>query len=112
VLNPDPQAINYRNSSSTLIKFFGGKVKDLEALLIDERLLDGWEPEVRDRMGITILAFNRTVFAVEKGIPTDPEVLSELVKEAEAAQGQGGSQAETAVPKTADAENLPVESSS
>jgi hypothetical protein len=95
VSNPTNKPLSH--SSSTLIKFFGGKVKFLEALLIDERLLDGWEPEVRDRMGITIIAFNRTVFAVEGGIPTDPEVLSELVKEAEAAQGHGGSQAETAV---------------
>ena len=96
------------HSSSTLIKFFGGKLKYLEPLLIEERLVDGWEPEVRDRMGITIIAFNRTVFAVERGIPTDPEELRKLVKQAEVAQGRESEESEE---MAAESLNLPVEAS-
>jgi len=76
-------------SSSTLLKLFGGKIRNLEALLVEERLLDGWEPAVRSRMGLTMAAFNGTVLAVEMGIPSDPVKLSKLVSEAEAAQTAG-----------------------
>jgi hypothetical protein len=69
-----------------LLTLFGGRVSDLEALLIDERLLEGWEPKVRSRMGLTVGAFNATVFNVEWGIPKDPETLAKLSSDAEAAQ--------------------------
>ena len=86
-------------------------MKYLEPLLIEERLVDGWEPEVRDRMGITIISFNRTVFAVERGIPTDPEELSKLVKEAEAAQGHESEETAAASLPTEASASLPVEAS-
>jgi hypothetical protein len=76
----------FHYSSSTLLKFFGGKVHELEALLVEERLLDGWEPTERARVGLTMAAFNGTVFAVAMGVPSDPVVLEKLVKDAEAAQ--------------------------
>jgi hypothetical protein len=72
-----------------MLTLFGGKVHDLEALLIEERLLDGWEPKVRSRMGLTIGAFNTTVFKVEFGIPKDPVVLAKLTSDAEVAQQAG-----------------------
>jgi len=55
-------------NSSTLLKMWGGQVKDLEPLLREERLLEGWETKVRSRMGLTMGAFNRTVLQVELGI--------------------------------------------
>jgi len=56
------------SNSSTLLKFWGGQIKDIEPLLIEERIPDGWEPKVRSRMGLTIGGFNTTVLQVELGI--------------------------------------------
>ncbi|KAJ7358462.1 Chloroperoxidase [Mycena albidolilacea] len=56
------------SNSSTLLTIFGGKVADLEPFLTEERIPEQWEPRVRSRMGLTFLAFNRTVLMVEKGI--------------------------------------------
>jgi hypothetical protein len=57
-------------NSSTLLKMWGGQIKDLEPLLIEERLPCGWETKVRSRMGLTMGAFNKTVIQVEYGIST------------------------------------------
>ncbi|KAH9037421.1 Cloroperoxidase [Lactarius deliciosus] len=59
-------------SGSTLLTVFGGRFDDIYTLLTEERLPEGWESRIRDQMGLTILAFNRTVFRVELGI--DEEV--------------------------------------
>jgi hypothetical protein len=56
------------DSASTLLTIFGGNVPDLYTFLSEERLPDGWESRVRDRMGLTLFTFNRTVFRVELGI--------------------------------------------
>jgi hypothetical protein len=56
------------HSSSTLLTIFGGKIADLEPFLTEERLPEGWESRVRSRMGLTFLAFNRTVLSVERAI--------------------------------------------
>jgi hypothetical protein len=56
------------SNSSTMLLFWGGKVRDLEALLIEERLPEGWQPKVLSRFGLTMAAFNATVFRVEYGI--------------------------------------------
>jgi hypothetical protein len=69
-----------------MIVLFGGDVRDLETLLVEERLREGWEPKVRSRMGLTLGAFNKTVLQVEFGIPKDPAVLAQLTNDAEAAQ--------------------------
>ncbi|TFK75585.1 Cloroperoxidase [Pluteus cervinus] len=53
------------SNSSTLLTIFGGRVKDLEPILLEERIPDGWEPRIRERLGLTILAFNKTVLGVE-----------------------------------------------
>jgi len=55
------------SNSSTLLTIFGGQVRDLETILIEERLPEGWEPRIRAKMGLTILTFNRTVMKVELG---------------------------------------------
>ena len=55
-------------SASTLLTIFGGRVNDLYTFLTEERLPDGWESRARDRMGLTLTTFNRTVFRVELGI--------------------------------------------
>ena len=47
---------------------FGGQVRDLEPLLIEERIPDGWEPRIRSRKGLTIISMNGIVFKVELGI--------------------------------------------
>jgi len=60
------------SNSSTLITIFGGRLADLEPLLKEERISDGWESRILSRRGLTFLAFNRTVFAVEGGIK-EPE---------------------------------------
>ncbi|KAJ7822901.1 Chloroperoxidase [Mycena olivaceomarginata] len=56
------------SNSSTLLTIFGGKIADLEPFLTEERLPEGWESRVRSRMGLTFLAFNRTVLSVERAI--------------------------------------------
>ena len=44
---------------------------DLEVILLEERLPDGWESRILAPMGLTILTFNLTVLRVERG--TDEE---------------------------------------
>ena len=43
-------------------------MKDLEVFLTEERLPDGWESRIKAPHGLTIITFNKTVGAVEKGI--------------------------------------------
>ncbi|KAI9438157.1 Cloroperoxidase [Lactarius indigo] len=59
-------------NGSTLLTVFGGRLDDIYTFLTEERFPEGWESRIRDQMGLTILAFNRTVFRVELGI--DEEV--------------------------------------
>lgn len=62
-------SINLKNiSSSTLLTIFGGRVEDLESILIEERIPEGWESRVRRPFGLTLATFNRTVLKVELGI--------------------------------------------
>jgi hypothetical protein len=58
----------YHGSSSTMLTIFGGRVKDLESILVDERIPEGWESRIRKKMGLTFAAFNFTVFKVEWGV--------------------------------------------
>lgn len=55
-------------NSATLLTAFGGRVNDLAAFLVEERLPEGWEPRIRYPHGLTILEFNRTIFPLERGI--------------------------------------------
>lgn len=48
-----------------MLTIFGGRIRDLETILIEERLPEGWEPRIRKRQGLTITTFQRTVLKVE-----------------------------------------------
>jgi len=56
------------SNSSTLLTIFGGRQRDLEPLLMKERIPEGWEPRIMARYGLTMITFNRIVFKVESGI--------------------------------------------
>lgn len=55
-------------NSSTMLTIFGGRVEDLQTVLLEERLPEGWESRVRKPYGLTMLTFNWTVLPVEFGI--------------------------------------------
>ncbi|KAH8988121.1 Cloroperoxidase [Lactarius hatsudake] len=59
-------------NGSTLLTIFGGRFDDIYTFLTEERLPEGWESRIRDQMGLTILAFNRTVFRVELFFSMEP----------------------------------------
>ena len=67
------QANSNTRSASTMLTIFGGRVRDLATILIEERLPDGWEPRVRDRFGLTFGKFNMTVMPVEMGVRDEVE---------------------------------------
>ncbi|KAF8065051.1 Chloroperoxidase [Lyophyllum atratum] len=85
------------SNSSTMLTIFGGRISDLETVLLEERLPEKWESRIREPKGLTILTFNRTVSKVEKGIdeskfatpapaaePASPDSVQKLAVEAEA----------------------------
>jgi len=47
-----------RHSCAAMEVVFGGKVDDLRPFLLEERTVDGWVPENKERYGITMGAFN------------------------------------------------------
>lgn len=51
-----------------MLTIFGGRVEDLRPFLLEERLPENWQPRVRSRMGLTMLAFNNIGLRVELGI--------------------------------------------
>ncbi|KAG6906591.1 hypothetical protein DXG01_012994 [Tephrocybe rancida] len=55
-------------NSSTLLTIFGGRIKDLETILLEERLPEGWESRTRESKGLTFITLNTLVAKVEKGI--------------------------------------------
>jgi hypothetical protein len=57
-------------SSSTMLTLFDGSIDDLTPMLTEERFADRWEPRIRDRFGLTMMAFNGTVLPVEMGVDT------------------------------------------
>ena len=58
---------------------------DLETILLEERLPEGWESRVREAYGLTVITFNlKTVNPVEKGIDEE-KYLAEKKKAEEAA---------------------------
>jgi hypothetical protein len=56
------------SNSCTMLTLFGGRIDDLRIFLLEERLLEGWEPKIRSPFGLTIGAFNKTVLQVELGV--------------------------------------------
>ncbi|KAH8726467.1 Chloroperoxidase [Phaeosphaeriaceae sp. PMI808] len=55
-------------NSSTMLTIFGGRVEDLRVMLEEERFVEGWEPRILNRFGLTMAAFNGTVIPVELGV--------------------------------------------
>ncbi|KAF8816280.1 Cloroperoxidase [Phlegmacium glaucopus] len=55
------------SNSATLLTIFGGRVLDLESVLMHERIPDEWESRVRSRLGLTFAKFNFTVLPLEFG---------------------------------------------
>ncbi|KAJ2928472.1 heme-thiolate peroxidase, partial [Candolleomyces eurysporus] len=73
------------SNASTLLTIFGGRVEDLETILLEERLPEGWESRIREAYGLTIITFNlKAVNPVEKGIDEE-KYLAEKKKAEEAA---------------------------
>lgn len=64
---------------------YGGRVADLEPILIEERIPEGWESRVRKPMGLTVATFNKTVLKVEMGISEKKYKAKRAAEEAEAA---------------------------
>lgn len=65
-------------------------MSDIESILIDERIPDGWESRIRKRNGLTFAAFNPQVYKVERGID-EKKYQAKIAAEAAAA---GDSKAE------------------
>ncbi|EMD37165.1 heme-thiolate peroxidase [Gelatoporia subvermispora B] len=63
-------------NSAIMMTTFEGRVKDLNPWLIDERIPEGWEPRVRDRMGLTLTKLNLTATRIELGV--EEEVRDQL----------------------------------
>ncbi|KAH4001670.1 hypothetical protein HBI38_076750 [Parastagonospora nodorum] len=55
-------------NSSTMLTIFGGDVDDLRPMLTEERFVEGWQPRILSRFGLTMAAFNGTVLPVELGV--------------------------------------------
>ncbi len=55
-------------SACNFLGIFGGRVKDLEIFLLEERIPEGWECRTRNRAGLTFAKHNLNVFRVEFGI--------------------------------------------
>jgi hypothetical protein len=51
-----------------MLTIFGGRVDDLRPMLVEERFVEGWEPRIASRYGLTMAAFNGTVIPVEMGV--------------------------------------------
>jgi hypothetical protein len=75
-----------------MLVIFGGRVKDLETWLIEERFPEGWETKVRQRIGITLAKFNITALGVEFGISEKKYLVAKKAEDAAARnEGQTGS---------------------
>lgn len=67
-----------------MLTIFGGRIDDLESILVEERIPEGWESRVRKKMGLTFASFNFTVFKVERGI-NEKKYKAKIAAEAAAA---------------------------
>jgi len=52
-------------NSSFFLTIFGGRVDDLQSILTDERIPEGWESHVRARKGLTFVSAIPTLLAVQ-----------------------------------------------
>jgi hypothetical protein len=51
-----------------MLTIFGGSVDDLRPMLTEDRFVEGWQPRILSRFGLTMAAFNATVLPVELGV--------------------------------------------
>jgi len=73
------------SSASTLITIFGGQVKDLETILLEERIPEGWESRVRRWFGLTLTQINLSaVMWVENGINEEKYIREKAAAQAKA----------------------------
>ena len=76
----------FASSASTLLTIFGGRVKDLETILLEERFPDGWESRVRRWFGLTLAQINLSkVMWVEIGINEKRYIRERAAAQAKAA---------------------------
>ena len=73
-------------STCTLLTTFGGRLKDIEIILTEERIPEGWEPRIRKQYGLTFSAFNTSVIPLE--FQTSGLVKTEEVKAVNQDQNQ------------------------
>lgn len=59
------------SNSTSLLRIFGGKVKDLEVMLLEERIPDGFESSTKAKHGLTMFSFQSTVKAIDSAIDED-----------------------------------------
>jgi len=83
------------SNSSTLLTIFGGRVQDLQSLLVEERIPDRWEPRILARHGLTMTTFNRTVLKVELGINEKKVPSTAGAGSSSSAQNENGANATT-----------------
>jgi len=55
-------------NAGSLFLVFGGRSKDLEVFLTEERIPEGWESRIRETGGLTIRRFNNTAKIIGQGI--------------------------------------------
>jgi len=48
-----------------LLTIFGGRKDDLDVILKEERLPEGWQSRVRAKMGLTMASLNITGYKIE-----------------------------------------------
>ncbi|PCH36880.1 chloroperoxidase-like protein [Wolfiporia cocos MD-104 SS10] len=61
------------SNTSTLVTLWGGRVRDLAPILLEERIPDGWQPCITRPAGLTILEYQKTVLRIELGIKEEVE---------------------------------------
>lgn len=64
-------------------------MKDLEAVLLEERLPEGWESRILKPYGLTIITFNFTVKKVEGGIDEAKYLADKAARAAEEGSERG-----------------------
>ncbi|KZP13752.1 Cloroperoxidase [Athelia psychrophila] len=89
------------SNASTMLTIFGGRVEDLRVLLLEERLPEGWQSQIRSRFGLTFAAFNSTVLPVLRGVKDVPPSENAAQLSGVPAKADGEAEAEVPVPEAA-----------
>ena len=87
-------------SASTLLTIFGGRVKDLETILLEERFPEGWESRVRRRFGLTLAQINlsKTLW-VEYGVDEKKYIQEKAAAQAKVAATIDANEEDTSIQK-------------